>query len=84
MGNFPLLTKPLPGETYYRSSFGDFLTTILLLFPKRVCSLGTEELSREGDKQAKGEGFDPVVLFFLFLVLSYSDIGFDDRAQEPC
>lgn len=48
MGNFPLLTKLLSGEIIADLHLGIFSQAFCcFLFPKSLCSLGTEELWRE-------------------------------------
>lgn len=55
MGNFPPLTKLLSGEIIADLHLGIFSQAFCyFLFPKSLCSLGTEELPREGSKQALG------------------------------
>lgn len=86
MGNFPPLTKLLSGEITADLHLGIFSQAFCyFLFPKSLCSLGTEELSREGGFRKKGkEGiFDTVVLFSPPPVPCHSDTVFKDQAQGP-
>lgn len=81
MGNFPPLTKLLSGEIIADLHLGIFSQAFCyFLFPKSLCSLGTEELSREGGRQAlgkKGRGgvyliqwcYSPLLQFFAIVIL---------------